>query len=176
MRLTRWRVVLTGALLITAATAEAQLPQIDSLSSAMLTQSGRLRIFGTNFGSGNDTNQVLIDGYSAIVSHWSNSQITAYVPEQAGPGQTMVQVATSVGSSNSMLLTVSLREQVGRVLWTFEADVANLWFRPAIAPDGTIYVHGSDGFVFALSSDGGLKWIHEANWYPYVPPPGRLRR
>ncbi|MEK9137573.1 MAG: PQQ-binding-like beta-propeller repeat protein, partial [Bacteroidota bacterium] len=77
---------------------------------------------------------------------------------------------TPNGASNTIPLTVMLRQQQGRVKWAFEADVNNLWFRPALAPDGTVYVHGSEGFVFALTPDGGLKWIHKVNWYPYVPP------
>jgi hypothetical protein len=155
---------------MTVATAEAQVPQITSLSAGELTRSGRLRIFGENFGTANGSSQVLIDGYPAIVSRWSDVQVTAYVPEDAGPGGTTVQVITTAGASNPIPLSVVLRQPEGRVLWTFEADVLDLWFRPALAPDGTIYLHGSDGFVFALSPDGGLKWIHKANWYPYVPP------
>ncbi len=157
-------------LLITGATVEAQLPRIDSLSAQTLTRSGRLRIFGANFGSSSAGSQVLIGGLSAIISRWSASQITAYVPEQAGPGSVGVQVVTAGGSSNTVPLNVTLRQRSGRVRWAFEADVENLWFRPALAPDGTIYVHGSEGFVYALTPDGSLKWIHKANWYAYVPP------
>ena len=153
-----------------SSTVEAQLPQIDSLSSDLLTRSGRLRIFGTNFGSGGGTSQVLIDGQNAIVTRWSSSQITAYVPELAGPGSVTVQVVTLGGSSNVVPLAVTLRQLQGRIKWTFEADVLSLGFRPALAPDGTIYVHGSEGFVFAITPDGGLKWIHQVNWSPYVPP------
>jgi len=149
---------------------QAQQPQIDSLSAQTLTRSGRLRIFGANFGSSSSGSQVLIGGYSAIISRWSASLVTAYVPEQAGPGSVMVQVVTPGGSSNTISLNVTLRQRQGRVKWAFEADVPNLWFRPALAPDGTIYVHGSEGFVYALNPDGGLKWIHKANWYAYVPP------
>jgi len=170
MRLARLHILLMLALLTTGVTVEAQLPRLDSLSAETLTRSGRLRIFGANFGSGSGASQVLIDGYSAIVSRWSVSQITAYVPEQAVPGQVVVQVVTSGGASNAMQLTVAMRQQQGRVRWAFEADVADLWWRPTLAADGTIYVHGSDGFVSALSPDGGLKWATNVNWYPYVPP------
>jgi len=155
------------ALFLVSTTVEAQVPQINSLSDQVLARSGRLRISGSNFG--NSAGQVLIDGHGAIVSRWSVSQITAYVPELSGPGSAAVQVVTQGGASNTVPLSVTLREPQGRVRWAFEADGENLWFRPALAPDGTVYVHCSDGFVFALAPDGGLKWVHHVNWYPYVP-------
>jgi hypothetical protein len=157
-------------LLLFVSVAQSQVPQITSLSAQTLTRSGRLRIFGTNFGSGGSGSQVLIDGQSAIVTRWNASQINAYVPELAGPGSVTVQVVTPGGSSNTVPLNVTLRQRQGRVKWVFEADVDDLRFRPALAPDGTVYVHGSEGFVFALTPDGGLKWIHKVNWYAYVPP------
>ncbi|OGU81155.1 MAG: hypothetical protein A2W11_04650 [Ignavibacteria bacterium RBG_16_35_7] len=162
--------LIIAAVCMLAATAEAQLPQINSISADTLTRSGRLRIFGNNFGSGGGSSQVVIDGYSAIITRWSVSQITAYVPELAGPGSVGVQVVTSGGASNTLSLNVTLRQQQGRVRWAFEADVTDLWWRPALATDGTIYVHGSEGFVFALSPNGGLKWATKVNWYAYVPP------
>ncbi len=162
--------LLTSVLVLASTIVHAQQPRIDSLSAQTLTRSGRLRIFGANFGSSSTGSQVLVGGYGAIISRWSASQITAYVPEQAGPGSVSVQVVTPGGSSNAVQLNVTLRQQQGRVKWAFEADVENLWFRPALAPDGTVYVHGSEGYVYALTPDGGLKWIHKANWYAYVPP------
>lgn len=166
----RFHILLMLMVLITGATVEAQLPRVDSLSAQMLARSGRLRISGADFGSGGGVSQVSIDGHSAIVTRWGASQITAYVPELAGPGPVGVQVVTSGGASNTVSLNVVLRQQHGRVRWAFEADVEDLWWRPALASDGTIYVHGSDGFVFGLSSDGGLKWATNVNWYAYVPP------
>jgi outer membrane protein assembly factor BamB len=162
--------ILTSFLVVASTIVQAQQPRIDSLSAQTLTRSGRLRIFGANFGSTSTGSQVLVGGYSAIISRWSATRITAYVPEQAGPGSVTVQVVTPGGSSNTMPLNVTLRQRQGRVKWAFEADVENLWFRPALAPDGTVYVHGSEGYVYALTPDGGLKWIHKANWYAYVPP------
>lgn len=172
MNISRHRsfVFIIFAALFFASMAESQAPQISSISTGTLTRSGRLRIFGSNFGNGGGASQVSIDGHSAIVTRWSASQITAYVPEFAGPGPVGVQVITPGGASNILPLTVMLRQQQGRVRWTFEADVNSLWFRPALAPDGTIYLHGSEGLVFALAPDGGLKWVQQVNWYPYVPP------
>lgn len=171
MNTVHWRLFyrVVSFTLLGASVAQSQVPQITSLSAQTLARSGRLRIFGTNFGSGDSGSQVLIGGHSAIVTRWSASQINAYIPELAGPGSVGVQVVTPGGSSNTVSLDVTLRQRQGRVKWVFEADCDNLWFRPALAPDGTVYVHGSEGFVFALTPDGGLKWIHKVNSYPYVP-------
>lgn len=57
-----------------------------------------------------------------------------------------------------------------RILWSFEADVDNLWYRPARAPDGTLYLHGSQGRIYALSADGALLWTDQVGPFPYVPP------
>lgn len=156
--------------LLAATVAAAQVPQIDTLSASTLARSGRLRISGSGFGSANSKSLVTIGNHAAIVTRWSNTSITAYVPELAGPGTALVQVLTPAGASNTEELNVTTRQAQGRVRWAFEADVNDLWWRPALAPDGTIYVHGSEGFVFALAPDGGLKWVHKVNGYAYVPP------
>ena len=144
--------------------------RIDSLSPQTITRSGRLKIYGKNFGSDTTDSYVLIDGKKAIISRWSNNKIVVYVPEQTGLGSVSVKVITKNGISNEINLNVTLRQPQGRVKWVFEADVANLWFRPALANDGTIYIHGSEGYVYALNPDGELKWIQKVNSYAYVPP------
>lgn len=145
-------------------------PQIQSLSTAQAQLSGRIRIFGSNLGPASPQNQVLVGGLPAIVTRWNPSAIHAYVPEAVTPGAVAVQVINSQGASNSLSLTVTPRKPDGRVKWTFEADCDSLWWRPALGPDGTVYVHGSEGFVFALSPDGALLWFQDVNWFPYVPP------
>lgn len=151
-----------------AASTLAAAPQISSLSDATLPRSGRLVIHGSLFGS--FSGSVQIDGQNAWTTTWTDGRIVAFVPETASLGVVGVQVTTEDGSSNVAALTVRAREQVGRVRWTFEADTDNLWFRPALAPDGTIYLHSSQGFIYALSPDGGLKWVTQVNWFPYAPP------
>ena len=152
------------------AIAYAQVPEIDSISAETLPRSGRLKVYGSDFGSTQGSSVVSIGGIVAPVTRWSNTRITAYVPESSSLGVVDVQVMTGAGMSNEVPLTVTLRERDGRVVWRFEADSENLWWRPAIAPDGTIYAHGSEGFVYALQPDGGLKWISRVDWYPYGPP------
>jgi outer membrane protein assembly factor BamB len=47
----------------------------------------------------------------------------------------------------------------GRIYWQFQADDEYLFTQPAVGPDGTIYAVGSAGPLYALSPDGGLRWV-----------------
>jgi len=157
-------------LLILASAVEAQ-PVITSINSSELPRSGRVAIEGSGFGT---DGEVFIAELSAWTTTWTDTRIVAYVPEAAllGPTSLLVSVPPAV-KSNEVPLTVTARQADGRVKWSFEADGSNLWWRPALAPDGTIYVHtnnSTDGLVYALSPDGGLLWVENVNWAPYVPP------
>jgi hypothetical protein len=134
-------------------------PRIDSLSHTSLDRSGRLQITGANYGDTQGTGQVLIGGVPAIVGTWSGGLITAYVPETVGPGQVSVQVVTSNGPSNEQTLSVTLRQQVGRLKWRFQAEGLYSVVQPALGPDGSIYAVSVYGELYALTSDGGLQWI-----------------
>jgi putative pyrroloquinoline-quinone-binding quinoprotein/IPT/TIG domain-containing protein len=130
--------------------------QITSLSATTLERSGRLRIFGTGFGT---AGQVLIDGQAAPIADWADSLIVAYVPETAPIGHVSVQVVTPGGSSNSESLTVTTRQSDGRVKWRFQHSGMYTVVRPAVGPDGSVYVVDVDSHLYALSPDGALKWI-----------------
>ncbi len=153
---------ISGALLLLLATApcDAQAPQITGLSAPSLPRSGLLEISGTNFGAEQGTSVVLIDGVSALATTWTDTDVHAYVPEQAGPGLVSVTVQTSAGSSNAPLLNVTLRAADGRVRWTFEMDstISGSW--SAAGPDGTVYAT-DDQRMYALSDDGALLWTLE---------------
>ena len=95
----------------------AATPHITSLSDTTLARSGRLRIFGTGFGT---DGQVLIDGQPAPIADRADTLIVAYVPETAQLAAVTVQVVTSGGSSNTMSLTVTTRQSDGRVKWRFQ--------------------------------------------------------
>ena len=49
--------------------------------------------------------------------------------------------------------------QYGRVQWRFQADDLYILGRPAVGTDGTIYAAGVGGHLYALTPNGGLKWI-----------------
>jgi hypothetical protein len=130
--------------------------QITSLSAGTLARSGRLRIFGSGFGT---EGQVLIDGQPAPIADWADGLIVAYVPETARLTAVTVQVLTPGGNSNTLSLTVTARQGSGRVKWRFQHSDMYTEVRPAVGPDGTIYVVDVGYHLYALSPDGALKWI-----------------
>ncbi len=157
-------------LLLTLAAAVAAQPTITQINSAELPRSGRLVIEGSGFGMGGE---VFLAGLAALTTTWTDQRVVAYVPEAAPLGLASVYLVVAGQQSNQVDLTVTARQPDGRVRWTFEADGQILWWRPALAPDGTIYLHGNnetDGIVYALSPDGGLLWVQKVIWFPYVPP------
>jgi outer membrane protein assembly factor BamB len=158
---------IVGALLLTFAAGVAAQPVITSINSSELPRSGRIAIEGSGFGSGG---QVSVAGLAAWTTTWTDTRVVAYVPEAAPLGAASVHVVALGQQSNEVDLTVTARQSSGRVKWTFEADWENLWWRPALAPDGTIYLHGSHGFIYALSPDGALLWTQKVVTWPYVPP------
>lgn len=153
-------------LLLTSAGAAAQ-PLISAINSTELPRSGRVAIEGYGFGFGGE---VSIAGINAWTTTWTDTRVVAYVPEAAPLGPASLYLVSLGQQSNEVSLTVTERQPDGRIRWTFEADTDNLWWRPAVAPDGTIYLHGSGGFIYALSPDGGLLWTQQVATWPYVPP------
>ncbi len=132
-------------------------PSIISLSQSTLDRSGRLLIFGSNFGNDPADGQVLIDGIDAITTTWTDSEIHAYVPEQAGPGMAPVVVETLGEPSNSVFLDVTLRQSDERLQWRFQTDRYTPLQLITIGPDGTIYTSDLNN-LYALSPDGALLW------------------
>lgn len=158
-----------AAIILLNGAAAAQ-PVISSTSDSTLPRSGRLVIQGSGFGAVPGSSTVLIGGLPALFARWSDALITAYVPEAAATGQAAVQVITAGGASNAVPLSVTLRQPNGRVRWRFRADAPYIFQRPAIGPDGTIIAHDAGGFVYALTPDGGLKWIYKTRVFAGGPP------
>ncbi len=135
-------------------------PAISQISTNNLPQAGRLKITGTNFGTTQGTGTVRINGANAPVSSWSETSITAYVSDASTIGAGSVEVITAGGTSNPKPLTVRARPSAnGRVQWRFQADDQYIQGRPAVGTDGTIYAAGVGGHLYALTPNGGLKWI-----------------
>jgi hypothetical protein len=157
--------------------SQAPSPLLKGISASTLERAGRLRIFGANFGAIKAGSQVLIGGVPAPVSRWSDSLVVAYVPEAAPFAVVPVQVVTSAGSSNKLLLDVKAKDLLpgaittqasGSIKWRFEVDGDYMSFRPAIGTDGTIYFQDVDGHLYALKPDGSVKWIFQGG-YPAGP-------
>ena len=172
-RLFRWSSTGCLLLLLVGAVAAAD-PVITGTNSSTLARSGRLSITGTGFGT---AGTVLIAGLPALDSAWTDARIVAYVPEEAPLGATEIVVDAGGQQSNAVPLTVTTRQADGRVNWIFEIDSEYLYYRPAQAPDGTLYVHArgtggsGQGRIFALAPDGALLWIYkDLPGSAYVPP------
>ena len=140
-------------------------PQIESLSAQTMDRSGRLLIFGADFGAAQGNSRVLIDGRVAIATTWTDTEIHAYVPEAASIDSVPVTVMTAGGSSNTLALNVTMRRpdsamgQPGsRVRWRFQMDSWLSGRFIARAPDGTIYASDLSR-LYALTPDGGLLWV-----------------
>ncbi|MHC5112995.1 MAG: IPT/TIG domain-containing protein, partial [Planctomycetota bacterium] len=144
-----------AAAAITARASAGAAPAISATSDSTLDRSGRLLITGTGFGAA--PGQVSIGGLDAITTTWTSTEIHAYVPESAGPGNVGVQVVTAGGPSNTMPLNVTLRQPDERVRWRFQTDRYTPLQFITVAPDGTIYTSDLDN-LYALSPDGGLLW------------------
>ena len=161
------------ACLLSTASAWAQ-PVITSLNSDVLARSGRVAITGSGFGE--DDGTVLVAGLPSWVSTWTETRIVAYVPEEAPLGPTSVVVVVGGQESNAVPLDVTLRQADGRIEWSFEIDTEQIFYRPAEAPDGTLFVHsynpweGGAGRVYAVSPGGALRWIQKVYGPAYVPP------
>jgi len=130
---------------------------ITSLSETTLDRSGYLEIKGINFGSGGTA---LIDGVSAPVADWQSTKIVAYVPESTRLATVPVQIVNDSGlPSNTLNLTVTARQADGRANWRFRMNGPYSYVRPAIGPDGTVFVIDAFDHLYALTPDGGLKWL-----------------
>ncbi|MBV9960202.1 MAG: VCBS repeat-containing protein [Acidobacteria bacterium] len=133
---------------------------INSLSAQTLTRAGRLKITGADFGATQGGSMVRVGGATALISSWSDSSIIAYIAENTPLGAASVQVVTPAGSSNQLQLSITQRPPAdGRVKWRFQADAPYFQGRPAIGPDGSVYALDVSGHLYALTPDGGLRWI-----------------
>lgn len=129
--------------------------RIDRLSTNTLARGGYLEIFGANFGG---SGTVVIGEVAAPIADWTSTRIVAYVPEASPLGAVNVQVVTA-GASNSKTLSVTERQPNGRVNWRLRMEGAYSTVRPARGPDGTIYAIDVGFRLYAISPDGGVKWI-----------------
>ena len=84
-------------------------PTISALSVTTLAQAGRLKISGSSLGAEQGSGIVTIGGVTAPVSNWTDTSITAYVPDSSLLGSELVQVVTAGGTSNTLQLRVTAR-------------------------------------------------------------------
>jgi hypothetical protein len=154
--------------LVVAASAAAQ-PVITSISPSTATRSGRILIQGSGFGSLQGNVRVSLGGTTAPLTRWSDTLIAAYVPESALLGVNNVQVFNSQNAASNLVpVSVTSRGgQVGQFRWRFQADGDYIHSRPAVGADGTVYAQDVYGHLYALDSNGGLKWIFNSPGYGF---------
>lgn len=138
-------------------------PWIDLATSGdQTTRSGFLEIRGTGFGGGGEV--LVFDGagsapLNAHLATWSDQRIVVYIPESTALGFVDVEVWTSEGSSNPLLVDVTERTADGRVAWRLRMDAPYSSVRPAIGPDGTLYAVDVLGRLYAIGPNGALQWL-----------------
>ena len=64
----------------------------------------------------------------------------------------------AVGKDNLYAFTSS-----GDKLWSFTDPTDNIYGEPNVGPDGTIYIGSWDTYVYAVNSDGSLKWKYQTD-------------
>lgn len=126
------------------------------------TRSGLMRIKGTGFGSGTNS-QIWIAGLKAPVASWTDDLIECYVPDKAALGKTTLTIVGTGGGVKQVRtgsITVLPREaSSGRFTWRVKLADQYVPTRPALGPDGTVYAIGNFGHLYAVAADGGLKWV-----------------
>ncbi|MGE0480624.1 MAG: PQQ-binding-like beta-propeller repeat protein [Phycisphaerae bacterium] len=142
---------------VLATTASAQF--ISGLSDSRLARSDRLVVTGGGFGAAQGGSQLRVGGVPAVITYWSDQKIRAHVPETAPLGVTTVQVIAS-SPSNEAPVEVTARSSIGaHVRWRIRTDHFYGMARPAIGPDGSIYVTGAAGPLYGIAPNGAVKWV-----------------
>ena len=80
------------AILLIAGVAAAD-PIITSVSGTEFARSRRIAIEGTGFGANATGGTVLVGGFAALTSTWTDTRIVAYVPETAPLGTVPLSVS-----------------------------------------------------------------------------------
>lgn len=157
-----------------ALTLSTQAQTLDHFEPATPTRSGLVRLYGSGFGTEVNSRLVLMpqtgirSGLTGSVNRfrvlhiarWTDSLIEAYIPETASLGKTAVLLERGQGHRFLGSLEVKARQQGnGRVQWMFKCADQFIFGKPAVGPDGTVYTMGNFGHLYALTPDGGLKWI-----------------
>ena len=123
-------------------------------------RSGLIRLRGTGFGN-ESTGTVNIGPLTAPVARWQDDLIECYVPEGTPLGASLVSITTSTKDAlRSASLNVLPHEVVpGRFKWRLKLPDQYVPVRPIVGPDGTVYAMGNFGHIYAVNSDGTLRWV-----------------
>jgi outer membrane protein assembly factor BamB len=131
------------------------LPSIANLSPNYGQPGAVVTMTGSNFGSSQGWSTVTFNGTAAEIASWSDTEIVCTVPVGSATGKVVVTVNGRI--SNGMNFTVA-----GTLKWSYATGDA-VSSSPAIGSDGTVYVGSNDGNLYAINSDGTLKWNYPLN-------------
>jgi hypothetical protein len=150
---------LLRSVLLTVLATPAAAQSVLSVTPSEAPRSDRVVIVGTGFGEAQEGSQVLIGGVPAIITYWSDQRVRAHVAEPSPLGPVVLEVVTDSGS-DSIPITVLAHDpkQKGHIRWMQRTDHFYSLARPAIGPDGTIYVTGGAGPLTAVTPDGVVTW------------------
>lgn len=81
-----------------------------------------------------------------------NELWAAFAHRGMGYGATAPASSTTVG-----VVETFVPPPQGNQLWSYTTG-NGVYSSPAIAPDGTIYIGSTDGYLYAINPDGSLKW------------------
>ena len=76
--------------------------------------------------------------------------------------------ATAISSDESTIYAVGKDNLYafntsGGLLWSFTDPTDSIYGEPNVGPDGTIYIGSWDTYVYAVNSDGTLKWKYQTD-------------
>ncbi len=77
--------------------------------------------------------------------------------------------ATAISSDESTIYAVggkvlyAFSSSGEKQLWSFTEPTDNIYGEPNVGPDGTIYIGSWDTYVYAVNTDGSLKWKYQTD-------------
>jgi outer membrane protein assembly factor BamB len=151
--------VLSSALLAASVNAVT----ISSFGPRTQAKSGLIRLIGEGFGD-EAVGEISLNSQPVHVARWDDNVIEFYVPESAAVGSGKVILKTPTGRVGRAVSITERDLKPGRLQWRFQAADQYIITRPEVGPDGTVYVMGNYGHLYALSQDGGLKWLKRGSF------------
>ena len=142
---TRTLVAVTALISICAGHAFAQAPTISSISPSSGAVSTSVMITGTNFGSSQGSSTVSLNGTSAAVASWSNTNIVAVVPTGATSGLFAVTVNSQTANSSTFTVTTLPSG------WT-DSDIGSVGIAGSASySNGTFTVKGAGQYIWSTA-------------------------
>lgn len=123
----------------------------------------------TDIGEGNLPNSMSVDSKGTLYVTAANKLLAInsdgvllWSKDIGGTGGTAISsdesIIYAVGKDNLFAFTSS-----GTQLWSFTDPTDNIFGEPNVGSDGTIYIGSWDTYVYAVNSNGSLKWKYQTD-------------